>query len=306
MHIEITWRRGVTFRVALPVVVPEDKRDLVEAELRDLNGDIRGAFELGPPPAYEISVPSDEDGKVETRGFEEALYEARTCPDIGRATLEPILAPKPSLPKPLPGTPGSEALALSGDERQRARAICEANYRVFAHRLDGPLFAYLRTQRWWKHHRIVEIQSAAPMPAEGVAFGFGPNGDVCVLRAHVENLQNIIRVDPPTEPITTQEARAYAMFCNGLTTDARWGELTVDSFDDIPLRTLLAPDERAAIEELRDKHAARMHPPALDESSEGFSLRLWVVSMSRLIEREIRSQSRPERHGRSWGTASFP
>ena len=128
-----------------------------------------------------------------------------------------------------------------------------AQGRIVADRARGPTAAGRQElQPWWQNTRIIEVQSPLPMPAEGLAFSVGQGGDVRILRAHDEHLVDVIARDPPPRPITDpDEARAYAMFCSALTTDARWGEMPVGSFEEIPFRELLSAEERDVIKELR-------------------------------------------------------
>jgi len=184
-------------------------------------------------------------------------------------------------------TIGSKLIQIDPDVMERVKAACAAEWPAFLPRFGGWLQCYERVQPWWRRHRLVEVHSPMPMPAVGLPVVFVPGGAIRVLRGHLEHVVEMARTDPPKNLDLPSHARAYATFCGELTTDAQWGELPVDSFDQIPFRTSLSPAERDQIHALRVKHAADIHAPKLEKTAAGFVLEAWMVSRSRLIHRKI-------------------
>ena len=134
---------------------------------------------------------------------------------------------------------------------------------------------------------MVEVQSALPSPSLGLCVVFTPGGECRVLRGHPEVLAQMAAADPPDLLTGENQARAYATYATAWTTDAQWGEMPVTSFDEIPWRTVLHAEERGAVDDLRARIGTRVRPATMEASAEGWRLRSWVVSESRVIEREV-------------------
>ena len=195
--------------------------------------------------------------------------------------------PERTLSAPGAITIASKLIEVDPDVMERVKAACAAEWPAFLPRFGGPLQCYERVQPWWRRHRLVDVHSPVPAPAVSLPVVFVPGGAIRVLRGHPEHVVEMARTDPPRNLDLPSHARAYATFCGEMTSDAEGGEQSVDSFDQIPFRTSLAPAERELIKALRVKHAADIHAPKLEKTAAGFVLEMWMVSRSRLIHRKV-------------------
>jgi hypothetical protein len=285
-HVEIRWDETVRLRVLLGLAVPDSRRAQMLALISQINPELDGgAFVLGPPLAYETTIPREATGTVNSDLLEDAIFACRNNAVAYFTQFFTLLGPKP---EPSSGVQiGSRAIQLTSDEVVRLKGACAAEWHPFVGRLAGTLHAYERLQPWWKNHRVIDVQSPLPVPAVGISVAFGPGGEVHVLRGHLEHLVDMATKDPPPPITDAEQARVYAMFCDAATTDAQWGELPVAAFEDIPFRRMLTGDEKEQIDGLRETHAVKMHPPRVEQVAGGFSFELWTVSMSRLIYRQL-------------------
>jgi hypothetical protein len=174
---------------------------------------------------------------------------------------------------------------LTPTELARLRAVAERDAPAFSDRLAGPIEVARIEQPWFRRHRILAVQSAAPFPARVIHVA-ASDGEVLVLTAHLENLQRVAALDPPS--LADEESAAtYAAYGNAFTRSAPYGEMTIASFDDIPWQPGLDGVENERVEDVHARWSPVIRPETRHRDEEGWHFRSWWISTRRLIEREL-------------------
>lgn len=102
-----------------------------------------------------------------------------------------------------------------------------------------------------------------------------------VVRCTLEALASIAA----STPTNSVAPAAYVDFIDKVTSEYRYGELIVETFDKIPWRAKLTDEERAYIEELRT--ASRVEPQVVEQLADRFVVRRWIVAHQKLICRVL-------------------
>jgi hypothetical protein len=287
--VNVVWeeRPGIVHLVTpMPFEVPPThRRDLLEAMAQINTQLVVGAFVLLPRLAFVAAAHLNHDGSISDAVLDRLVHAcrvtaARFVEPLAQVCLPPVV-PRPAV------TIGARKLSLDPGERALLAAAVERDWGRFAPRLAGRIDVSERLQPWWPRHRVLEVSSPAPMPATMIHVAVTPSGGWRVLRGHPEVISELARVDRPAQLADAEQARAYASICTSWTTDAQWGELTVAAFDEIPFREELSAAERELVKELRMRHAADLHAPALVAREDGWIIESWVVSQARLIHRRV-------------------
>jgi hypothetical protein len=286
-RVDVLWevRPGlVQLYLALPFDVPEERRAAAALVFLDVNARLlAGSFILTPLPAFALAVFLDDDGALPARTLDRAIHH---CRDAGQRYIDAIAAAVVTRAAPS-AAPAASRITLGPDERERLAGAVERDWPSFAPRLGGPLIVSDRGQRWFRHHRVLEVRSPTPLPALSIHVAQAPRGEIRVLRGHPEHLVQVAKDDPPLGLDREEAALAYAEACDAWTTDAELGELRIESFDDVPWRAELTEKEREQARELRARLAGEIHPPRVLRTGRGFTVKSWVVSNRRLLYREL-------------------
>ncbi len=186
----------------------------------------------------------------------------------------------------------------------------------FAERAAGSVTAELITQPFFSYHRVVEILSHVPHPAQSVHVAFLPSGQVCVLTANLAGLCGMAMVDPPRILSDEQTALAYANMADYWTTDnTAHGELLLGSLDDVPWHDDLDEVDQMVVESLRETVAADIALPRAERQGNVWVVVKWVLTAARLYRRtlmvyqdgqvarhdELLDQELPVPPGQHWG-----
>jgi Putative bacterial sensory transduction regulator len=288
--VDVLWEGApgvVHLFTALPFAVAEQRRAQTALAIADLNRQIVvGHFALVPQLVFQVPLLLNHDGTISANVFERALAACRSTAAQFGDQLRRVAVPEPPTPPPAV-TVGARRVALTADERHRLDEAVRRDWPPFAPRLAGVLTFDERLQPWWRNHRVIEVQSLLPAPASSLVVVFRPGGACNVLRGHPEVVACMAAADPPAALGDEAQARAYATHCTSWTSEARWGEVIITCFQDIPWRIALTPEERRVVDELRRALESRIHAPRFDRSESGWRLRSWVVSEGRLLERDV-------------------
>lgn len=249
--------RGLRIFVRFPDVAIDDPSAAVaqaNADLARLGPLATGAFtHAGRSVEYAIELPIEASPAEIATAVEVAkLNEVTFAPHF--AHLAP---PRPRVPPPPRAT---------ASELARVRAA----YPPFA---DTEILDSAPRDSPWPNHRVFDVSQMMPI-AVGITVVFGAD-TVYVLRANPGAVAQIAAIDPPGGLGDLETAKRYALACGAWTTDALYGELPIDSFADIPC---------TGIEHLA---ALPIHPLLVETSAGAYIFKMWRVSMSRLIYREI-------------------
>lgn len=144
-------------------------------------------------------------------------------------------------------------------------------------------------QPFFSNHTIIYANSAVPMPARFVVLALGPAGQGAplLLTKHIERLRAIAALDPPPDLGLQDTAQAYALYGGGWTTMAVNGEMRLESFEHIPWFELDAA-QKAEVEVLRARFAARIHPEKVIRSAAGWEFKSWIIADRKLIQRTMK------------------
>ena len=177
-------------------------------------------------------------------------------------------------------------IQLMPAELAELRAAVEKGAPEFAHRLANPTEVDRIEQPWFVRHRVLDVQSAVPFPARRIHV-VAAEGEMRVLTAHLEHLQETAAADPPADLDGAENAAAYAGYGNAWTRVHALGELKVGSFDEIPWYGDLDDAQRKVIDDLRATWGPEIRPETRRLSFDGWVFHSWWIAMGKLIEREL-------------------
>lgn len=285
--VDLVWEPRpalVQLYTVLPFDVPEDRRAAVGAAFLTINSALpAGAFILTPLPAFSLAIFLNHDGTVSDEVLERAIG---ACREAVARHVDAIAAV--AVPRQRPAiTVGSTRATLGAEERARLAKLVEHDWPVFAPRTAGPLEIHERTQPWFRRHRVLQLTSPAPLPPMALYVLVTPAGDLRILTGHLEALVQLAKQDPPEGLEREEVALAYALEVGTWVSDAEYGELPLERFDDIPWRPTMSAAEQAQARELRARLAAAVEPRRVVSTERGFTVKSWLLSNRRLMSREL-------------------
>ncbi|HEU4425811.1 MAG TPA: hypothetical protein VFR67_25010 [Pilimelia sp.] len=175
-------------------------------------------------------------------------------------------------------------IALTATEHASLRAAVERDAPALAGRIDDPVDIDRLEQPWFRHRRILDVQSPVPFLARRIHVALDPAGQALVLTRKLEHLQQVAAADPPPGLDAAEEAATYATYASAWTRESPLGELKLSSFADIPWPSALDP---ATVEALRDRWGDAIQPETRNRLAGGWLFRSWWLVTRRLVEREL-------------------
>ena len=184
---------------------------------------------------------------------------------------------------------GRQPLQLGPHDLAALQQGVAAQLPWFAARTAASVNAELITQPFFSFHRIVEICSQVPHPAQSVHVAFLPTGQVCVLTANLAGFCGMAAADPPTPLTDQQTAQIYANLADYWTTEnTAYGELLLNSLDEIPWQADLDEVDRVVVETLQEEVAQHVAPPRAELQDGIWQMHKWVLTASKLLHRQLR------------------
>ena len=169
---------------------------------------------------------------------------------------------------------------------------CEALRREVAHELpelSGFLEKSLVHKIEQPFFRQVEVIEATTQELRICAALAGEPRRAWLLSGRPENLNAIAELERPAELNNQKIATAYALNCSDWTLPpSPFGELLVTSFDEMPFRSPLTQEERAAVDELRARIGDRIQPVRLALGVGTSEVTIWLVSGQMVVERTMK------------------
>jgi hypothetical protein len=201
---------------------------------------------------------------------------------------------------------------------------CEALHREIAHELPE-LSGFLEKSLVHKieqpfFRQIVVIEATTPELRICGALAGEPRR-AWLLSGRPENLSAIAELERPAELNDPKIATAYALNCSDWTLPSSpFGELLIMSFEEIPFRSPLKQEERAAVDELRARIGDRIQPLRLALGVGTSGVTIWLVGGQMLVERTMKlsmnghfeqqdavcARGLPVPDGRFWGFVNDP
>ncbi len=185
-------------------------------------------------------------------------------------------------------TIGRQPLQLDPHDLAALQQGVAAQLPWFAPRASAGVSAELITQPFFTYHRIVEVMSQLPHPAQSVHVAFLPTGQVCVLTANLAGFCGMASVDPPQALTDPQTALIYANMADYWTTEnTAYGELLLNAFDEIPWHAELDEVDQMVVETLEETVAQHVAPPQAELQGGVWVVNKWILTGARLLRRNL-------------------
>lgn len=180
------------------------------------------------------------------------------------------------------------SIQLTPAEVRTVRQLFEAHAPELARAADTGMQAAEVHQPFFRRHRIIEIGLVQTFPAREAHVALSDPRSGRLLTGRLDELNDMVALDPPPRIADEGIARIYGNVADYWTTGAGYyGELLIQSFDDIPFSDGLLEVEQHMVDALREMLGEHIEGLRVDPTDGGFTLTSWLVTRCQLIRREL-------------------